>query len=115
MSIRRFTIEACEDCSVILDIDLRLMTPETATEVNSFWMSADRVLQLAQGDAVRAVALRAAQRLIHELIAHSRPELALENLSAEEGWPRQHGISIVSFEIPDIDLHFMQILEESVR
>lgn len=122
---RKFTIEAFQNCEITLEIDLRLMTPATAAEVNSYFDDADQVARLAEGDAVRAIALRAAEFLLHELMWAPRcrtedeeqqaARAALQNLSAAKGWPTNHGISVVRYDTPEYDSHFFQIVEESTR
>lgn len=113
---RTFKIEATEGFQITLEINLGLMTPHTAAEVNSFWHQSDRVLGYANGDPVRAVALRAARFLLCKLFNGSSPIQALVSLSKSEGWPMKHGIKIVDSDVPSFrDLHFYQILEESER
>lgn len=112
---RTFTIEAAEHFQITLEIELRVMHAATAAEVNSFWHESERVLAYAEGDAVRAVALRAALFLLKELLAGCGKRGALEALSKAEGWPIEHGITVLDFEVPELDLHFLQILQESAR
>lgn len=100
---RRFQLSYGFDLSITLDIDTDVMTPELAKEVNAFWISADEILEVSDGDAVQAVARRAADPLLRSLQDGRYQEYALEELGKSEGWPEKHGITIVDYEIPCTD------------
>ena len=110
---RRFTIEMIPDFSLLLDINLVYMPPGFCAEVNSYWDDGESLLRHAGGDAVRAIALRAAAFLLPHLLLHADPLRALDALAAETGWPSNHGISIHSFELPSLSPTHLTIIEES--
>ena len=101
------------DLWVRIEVDTEKMTPSLASEVNAFWVTAASVLQVADGDPVRAVALRAAAFFLGELIEHGNP--LRHNLSDVEGWPRDHGISLLDFDVPDLDALSLEITAETAR
>lgn len=98
---KAFKFLAGMDISITLSVDTDVMTSEMAAEINAFWSGADEVLEAADGDVIEAVARRAAPRLIHSLVEGWTQKHAVELLSDEEGWPSNHGITIIDFDLPD--------------
>jgi len=99
-----FSAGMAMDVAVTLEIDLDVMTPEVATEINNFWGGADDVLDAADGDIVQAAARRAASRLLWLLLDANDADDAMAEFNQLEGWPPNgaHGIRIVDFELPTI-------------
>lgn len=100
---RRFKLEAGLDISITLDIDLDKVTPKLAAEINNFWARQKDVLRASDGDAIQAVARRAAGPLLFFLIEGHNSRGAVEKLSEEEGWPHSDniGITVVDLDLPD--------------
>src|SRR5690348_7989298 len=106
---KRYKLSCGMDMTLTLDIDTDVMTPELAQEVNSFWSGAEEVLDASDGDITQAVARRAASYLWSELQDGWRPQYVTEQLAKAEGWPPQHGITIVDYEIPDMDPVYLEV------
>lgn len=104
-----FKLLAGMDISITLQVNTDVMTGEVAAEVNAFWSGADAVLEAAEGDVIEAVARRAAPRLIHSLVDGWTKKHAVERLSDEEGWPSDHGITIIDFDLPDWDAENLEV------
>jgi hypothetical protein len=100
---RVFRFAAGMDISVTVEVDLNVLTPAVATEINNFWSSAEEVLDVSDGDVVVAAARRAAAVYVSELVIGRPTFVAERELAREEGWPPedQIGIRIVDFDVPD--------------
>ena len=102
--IRRFKLCAGLDVSITLDIDTSVMTEEMAAEVNAFWHGKEEVLRAAGGDVIQAVARRAAIPLLHTLLSGCNKRfVVVQTFADREGWPQPTGISVVDYEIPELD------------
>lgn len=104
-----------EDATLKLQVDHDLLTPELATEINQFWMSADSRLADEGGDPVRAVIRLFGSTAIRFFMADGGARFdgisegaryTLQVLNDQgEGWPDigDLGIVIVSAEVPVVD------------
>jgi hypothetical protein len=102
--IRRFKFCAGLDVSITLDVDTSVMTDEMATEVNAFWYGKENVLSASGGDVTQAVARRAAIPLLQTLLDGCNKHFAVfQTFEDKEGWPQPTGISLVDYEIPELD------------
>lgn len=110
---RRFKLEAGFDLSVTVEVDMDKLTPELATEINSFWSGADDVLGAADGDVVLAAVLRSGPYLMGAVLQGYNEFGAQKELDESEGWPPngEHGIRIIDFEIPDMDADMIDVTE----
>lgn len=110
---RVFKVDAGFDFSLTLEIDTTIMTTELATEINEFWSCANDVLAASNGDVIEAVARRAMPRLVFAMLNGSNETGALYELSREEGWPKNHGISIKDYDMPDFSGTDLNVTELS--
>lgn len=114
MNKRRFVISSDFDCCIKIDVDTLVMTPVLAEEIDSFF-SGREVLEASNGDHVQAVVRRAARQFFYFLLEGFN-ELGAEScLGEQEGWPKQHGLRIVDFQIPEFDLTDFDVTEEAVQ
>jgi hypothetical protein len=92
------------DVCVTLEVDLDVMTPELATEINNFWAGAADVLTAAGDDIIQAAARRAASRILWLLLDTDDADSAMDEFNRQEGWPPngEHGIRIVDFDLPSM-------------
>jgi len=113
---RRFQLSSGFDLTITLDIDTDVMTPDIAQEVSTFWISKDEVSEASDGDVFEAVARYAAGSLLMSLLSGwNSPEIALKELSESEGWPEQHGITIVDYDLPTFDASALDVDELEVE
>lgn len=110
---RRYKLESGMDTSITLEIDTDKISEEAASEINSFWMGADDVLDDSGGDVHQAVARRAAGPLLSYLLDGYHERGAVETLSGDEGWPdaANGGITIISHEIPSLGASDFEVTE----
>lgn len=98
---KRYKIDAGLDISITVEVDLDKLTPELAAEINGFWSGAKDVLKKSHGDIIIAAVRRAAPYLISPLLEGYNEIGAQERLDESEGWPENHGIKLIDFEIPE--------------
>lgn len=101
---KRYRLDSGMDTSITLDIDTDKIPETVASEINSFWMGADDVLDHSDGDVFQAIARRAAGPLLGYLMDGYHERGAVEMLSKEEGWPdaANGGITVIDHEIPTL-------------
>lgn len=104
------------DLSVWIEVDLDVLTPDLATEINSFWAGAQDVLEAADGDVVEAVVLWAASAFMRSVLAGLDIRDSQNDLDAREGWPPngEHGIRLVDYSIPDVSAVYLSIHDRQV-
>ncbi len=107
----RFKLSQGFDLSITLDIDISVLTPDIAEEVSTFWASKDEVREASEGNVYEAVARYAAGPLLRDLLDGWTPGWALEELSKSEGWPENHGITIIDYEVPDLSAAMWDVEE----
>lgn len=116
-NLQRFTLEETwKEWEVVLEVDLDILTPEMATEINEFWSDAKYRLNKENGDVVRAVIRMAAGRFIYALleigggVVTGESDAAMwtrDALYEQEGWGDQCGIKLISADVDtDFDLEF---------
>lgn len=124
-NLKRFTLkDGWKDWELTLEVDLDVLTPERAGEINEFWSGDKDRLSDAGGDVVRAVIKLAAKRLTYALLEQGGGlvrdgEVAAiwtkQGLHDQEGWGGTEegnsfgwcGIRLVSAEVEvDLDLEF---------
>lgn len=108
-STRTFLIES-PAALIELAIDLRLMTPDTATEIIGYYVGC--LAPNETNDPVRDVAVRAAHFLMSWISIGIDIDAALDRLSDSPAWPRNHGITIKHLQGVPPDIREFQILEE---
>lgn len=101
--IKKYRVQAGMDFTLVLAIDTDIMSHELAHEINDFWGGADEILDVSDDDPHQAVARRAAYPLWETLLDGYNEEWALKTLGESEGWPANHGITIIDYELPDFD------------
>ncbi|ASK91084.1 DUF2528 family protein [Xanthomonas campestris pv. trichodesmae] len=104
------------DLEVMLQVDHDLLTPERATEINSFWTDADERLDAADGDVVRAVILMAARRFMFGILEDTWAGVRgmQQDFDEAEGWGGSawNGITLIEFDgAPQIELEDMALEE----
>lgn len=114
MNKKTFTVKApwYEDAQVTLQVDLDILTPALATEINQFWSDADWRLLEEDGDVVRTVVRMFGHRAIVYLMGIGGAEISCKGgdgywtrsvlTSVGEGWPsfEELGIVIVEASVP---------------
>jgi hypothetical protein len=121
MAIKRYKItEDRYDLEVILQVDHELLTPERATEINSFWTGSDERLDAANDDVVRAVILEAASRFMLGILEDTWGSVSglQADFDKAEGWggSAYNGITLLDFEgTPQIELYDMEMVELEVE
>ena len=96
MNLKQYVITA-EDTEheIKMTVDMDLLTPEMATEINTFWGDADWRLSQADGDVVQAVIRLFGQHAINKMLCEGGNDFSdedvglqvAEDLLDEEGWP----------------------------
>ncbi|WP_395593052.1 DUF2528 family protein (plasmid) [Pseudomonas sp. B26140] len=102
MTIKRYTVtESWKDYSVTLEVDHSILTPDRATELNSFWSGAQDFADAEDGDVVRAVIRLAGSTLIRIMLTQGGTDFTektkgifnmspgpiwTKDLHDEEGW-----------------------------
>lgn len=110
MAIKRYNVWHQETgADVTLDVDCDVLTPELATQINSFTIDADERLAAADDDVVAAVVAMAASWFLGYVLdtIESLNTYGMQRaFDALEGWPSDgaHGIRLVEWEgRPDLD------------
>lgn len=113
MNIKQYKItQDWGDIEVELDVDHDKLTPQLADEINRFWINHEERLEAADGDAVLAVIRLAAAHFMDCGLRWESVESAQRDLDTSEGWPTDHGITLVSFDgFPDIVSTELQVAE----
>lgn len=110
-NIKTYTVKASwfNDAEVTLEVDHDLLTPDLATEINTFWSNADRRLAAEDENVVRAVIRMFGARTISLAMeqggwdfSNSSPAAGLRTAQEViddfgEGWPKAEelGISVI--------------------
>lgn len=108
-NIKIYTVKASwfNDAEVTLRVDHDVLTPELATEINSFWIEADSRLASEDEDVVKAVVRLFGARAIAVLMEQGgadfgdkRPDINkwwTQKVIDEqyEGWPDAEGLGIL--------------------
>ncbi len=113
---KQFKFTADPYIEIEVEVDLSLLTPEIAAEINSFWGDDDDRLYQCDGDVIATVARLFAARALKEIAADGGSFFTSDGLEAahytreilkQEGWPGGDwkGLRIVSadFAIPGFD------------
>lgn len=113
---RRMKFETGMDISVTIEVDLDVLTADTATQICKFWTGGDEVIEASDGDVIVGAARYAASSLMRYLIDNYTPSGAVRQLCEDEGWPdTDHlGMKIVDHEIPDFDPAYLELEEVPV-
>lgn len=106
------------DAEVTLQVDLDVLTPALAAEINNFWSHPKDRLQAEDGDVVRAVVRMFGEAAIRHFMADGGAsfgpcpwgdrQMTAEVLKAQvEGWPDIDGlgIGIVGAEVSAVGYH----------
>lgn len=110
---KTYKFDAGFDISVTIEADTEKLTPEVAEEINSFWMGAKDVLRAANGDVTEAAVRWAASRFIRALLGGCSVQGAQAELENAEGWPDDHGIKLLHFELPDFAADELELAEST--
>lgn len=107
--------DSWKDLEVTLEVNLDVLTPELAKEINQFWHDSAYRIESESGSHVRAVIRMAGEFFINAMLAHGGAQFGKSHLEAgaswssdlsrEEGWPKDSGIRVIaaSVEVPDYD------------
>lgn len=100
---RTFAFSAGMDAQVVIEVDLDVLTVQTATDMNDFWSSSKEVLEACDGDVILAATRRAAAQILYLLVDGEDEETAISKLCEDEGWPPkdQLGMTILDYDIPE--------------
>lgn len=102
------------DAEVTLQVDFDVLTPELATEINTFWSDAKERLQAEDGNVLLAVIRMFGQVAIRYFMADGGASFGSTGdpywtnqviKSQAEGWPDQPGLGIliVGAEVSTVD------------
>ena len=103
-STYRVFVHLASDAEVTLQVDLDVLTPKLATEINEFWAGANQRLRAEDGDVVLAVVRMFGQVAINHFLADggasfgptSDPYWTRQVIEAQgEGWPDVDGLGIL--------------------
>jgi len=88
MNKKTFVVKApwYEDAQVTLQVDLNILTPALATEINQFWGDADSRLRKEDGDVVRTVVRMFGRKAIAYLMGIGGAEIS--NKAGDDFWTR---------------------------
>jgi Protein of unknown function (DUF2528) len=125
MNKKTFIVKApwYEDAQVTLQVDLDILTPALATEINQFWSDHDWRLRKEDGDVVRTVIRMFGRKAIAYLMGIGGAEVSNMGgddiwtrsvlMDSGEGWPEcEHlGILIVEASVPMCDYDDMELEE----
>lgn len=108
-------IDPSRDYEVVLEVDHNILTPAIAEQINKFYSCwEDRVEEQNGSHTLCAIRL-AGEFCINAMLKHGGslfPASCIEtgaawtsDLSSEDGWPKEHGIRVVSavVEAPEYD------------
>lgn len=114
----RVAADFFSDAEVTLQVDLDVLTPALAAEINNFWSHPKDRLQAEDGDVVRAVVRMFGEAAIRHFMADGGAsfgpcpwgdrQMTVEVLKAQvEGWPDIDGlgIGIVGAEVSAVGYH----------
>ncbi|OGT57898.1 MAG: hypothetical protein A3E01_05345 [Gammaproteobacteria bacterium RIFCSPHIGHO2_12_FULL_63_22] len=114
----RVAAASFSDAEVTLQVDLDVLTPALAAEINNFWSHPKDRLQAEDGDVVRAVVRMFGEAAIRHFMADGGAsfgpcpwgdrQMTAEVLKAQvEGWPDIDGlgIGIVGAEVSAVGYH----------
>lgn len=114
----RVAADFFSDAEVTLQVDLDVLTPALAAEINNFWSHPKDRLQAEDGDVVRAVVRMFGEAAIRHFMADGGAsfgpcpwgdrQMTAEVLKAQvEGWPDIDGlgIGIVGAEVSAVGYH----------
>jgi hypothetical protein len=110
---KQYKIDAGFDISITVEVDLDKLTPELAAEINSFWSGSKDILAKSNGDIIVAAVRRSAPYLISPLLEGYNELGAQDRLDESEGWPENHGIKLIDFEIPEFGAYDVDVTELS--
>lgn len=122
MSARKSNYRVSADlfgiAEVTLEVDLDVLTPALAAEINNFWSGAKERLQAEDGDVVRTVVRMFGEAAIRHFMADGGAsfgpcpwgdrQMTAEVLKAQvEGWPDIDGlgIGITAAEVSAVEYH----------
>ena len=125
MNKKTFVVKApwYEDAQVTLQVDLDILTPALATEINQFWSDADWRLRQEDGDVVRTVVRMFGRKAIAYLMGIGGAEISNKAgddfwtrtvlSDDDEGWPasKNLGILIVEASVDMCDYGDMELEE----
>jgi len=129
MTVKTYRVTAphCDDSSVTLAVDLSILTPTLASEINNFWMDADYRLLLVAGDPVMAVVRLFGTRAINYLLTIGGADIVAQReedrdwwtnsvLDAQvEGWPSYGSLGIKIIEAVVGGTHYDSVELEVVE
>lgn len=106
-TIKRYKItQVWGDIEVTVEVDHSILTPELATEINSFWSGAKYRISSSGGDVVMAVVKRISAQLMRALLELDSIPHAQNVLDTSEGYPPNgaHGVKLIDFDgLPEIE------------
>lgn len=110
MNKKTFIVKApwYEDAQVTLQVDLNILTPALATEINQFWSDDDWRLRKEDGDVVRTVVRMFGRKAIAYLMGIGGAEISNKTgddfwtrsvlSDDDEGWPECKDLGILIIE-----------------
>lgn len=88
-SLRRFNVRYADDNEVLLEVDMAILTPELATEINNFWGSNLLRLEEQNGDIVQTVVRLFGARAILHIQADGGVDFSEGAADSSEFWTKQ--------------------------
>jgi Protein of unknown function (DUF2528) len=85
-TLRRFNVRYADDNQVLLEVDTAILTPELATEINSFWGSDKLRLAEQGGDIVQTVVRLFGARAIFSMQADGGADFSEGAEGSSEFW-----------------------------
>jgi hypothetical protein len=88
-TLRRFNVRYADDNQVLLEVDTAILTPELATEINSFWGSDKLRLAEQGGDIVQTVVRLFGARAIFSMQADGGADFSEGAEGSSEFWTKR--------------------------
>jgi hypothetical protein len=108
-NLKKFKVSDFSGDEVVIEVDLDVLSPSLAKEINGFFVFSDKRLELVDGDAVRAVLLMfgndAVRYFLHDGGIWLSGPIGDDNVKVTkdvldfigEGWPDFENLGIVIF------------------
>ena len=114
-NIKKYQLVLSDAINIKLDVDTDILTCQLAEEINNEFFSGDSVLAKSNGDVVIAVVRHAATILACKLITCLNIYEAQEALNNHPLFPNDCGITLVWFDVIDIDPHDFEVKDLSKK
>jgi hypothetical protein len=88
-ALRRFKVRYADDNEVVLEVDMSILTPELAAEINGFWGSDKLRLAEQGGDVVQTVVRLFGARVFFHLQAEGGVDFSEGAEGSSEFWTKR--------------------------